>query len=1437
MQAVVVVAKNPYHPTVDRDVKPLRRRIRIAKLAPKTDQPFICVYNGAPLLRDQWDSTFTADKDIVVFAYIPLGGEGGSSPLRTVMTIAIIVAAAYTGGAAATAMGFTNAAGGLTAAGMAVSAGVAGVVTVGGTMLMNAVIPPNTPGSDPNRLADMAAASPTYSLSAQGNSARLGQPIPVQYGRHKAWPDFAASPYAEYAGGEQDLYQLLLLGQGDYDIEEMGIEDTPFATLGGGGVLVPTTSFEGITWEIVRPGEPVTLFPASVTNAIEVSGQELLESVIMGPFTVNAAGTTLNKLGFDLVCPKGLFYANDAGGMDVRSVSVLFEARAIDDLGLPVGAWVALATETITEATNTPQRRSYTYDVADGRYEARATRTTTKDYSSRAGHDVNWAGLRGYHPGEQQFGQTTCIALKMRASNNLSMQASRRIYVTATRKLKSWHPDTGWTTTETATRSIAWAFADACRAVGYGMELADSRVNLSQLYALNTVWEARGDHFDGRFDSLSGWWEALQQIARAGRAKAFQQGGVIHCVRDQAATLPVALFCHRNILPGSMTVDYIMPDSDTADGVTMEYFDETVWRDVTVVVPPEAAQPGDDRLMGVTNRDHATREAWYQHACNTKRRKLITLQTELEGYIPTFLDPIAISHERVRWGQSGDVISWVEGTKTLITAEPLTWTAGATHYISLRRRDCSVTSAFIATKGATDSTIVLSSLPDFTPYTGSEEERTTYTFGPGNGSELYQLARVLAIRPRGEVTVEVYAVAEDADVHTADGGAVPPMPDISTLPSVYTRPEVTGLTGVITGDSDQARVSLSWQAAPGGENYYVEISYDGGSSWTRVKDTTATNYSMLVDPRHPFYMRVAAVGLTVGPWAVWSSEAEGTIVPPNVIPRVSGLELFGQGNGTEFTGKHAKFTWRETSLTRSYDFDAEPNGADSGARDLYFMDFEIRVLDGATLLRVEHTLDNFYTYTYEQNSEDYAEEHGGASGAYRTFTFEVYQRGRSGQISAVPAKLTVSNPAPAVPANIRLRSSFRTLFIEYAAPTDLDWSGVRVWLGTAPGFTPAPENQVYEGPDTLIVIDALPDGTPLDSGAMYYVAIQAFDGFDYDGSASVTLSTSTVYIDGAFDIEEYSIGHSQIGLLEVWDANIKDLTVDKVESGTITGKDFNVAADGRIRSGQTAWNTGSGWWLGRTSDGKAQMSVGSPTGNGWDWDETTGTMNYRGVFTLTTGSTIGGVSAASIAGWAYGSDTTKIDGGDIYTGTVTAAKIAAGTITSNEIAASTITAAQIAANTITASQIAANTITASQIASSTIVTSNIATGNITTETINGNAVTVAAAVSSDTTVTGSPGAYVTTITLPSITTLADSVVFLTGFSVPTGVNARSALFRGTTNISLHPITGVTISGTNILPPQTLCFADKPGAGTFTYYLKMYDSGSFKHTLMALLAKR
>lgn len=91
--------------------------------------------------------------------------------------------------------------------------------------------------------------------------------------------------------------------------------------------------------------------------------------------------------------------------------------------------------------------------------------------------------------------------------------------------------------------------------------------------------------------------------------------------------------------------------------------------------------------------------------------------------------------------------------------------------------------------------------------------------------------------------------------------------------------------------------------------------------------------------------------------------------------------------------------------------------------------------------------------------------------------------------------------------------------------------------------------------------------------------------------------------------------------------------------------------------------------------------------------------------------------------WAHNSDTTTIDGGKIYTGSITANQIAAGTITADRIASVTITADKIATNTITANEIAANAITTAKLAAGAVTAEKIAANTITANEIAANAIT------------------------------------------------------------------------------------------------------------------
>jgi hypothetical protein len=836
----------------------------IASLDPKWDRPYIALLDGKPILRRDWN-LYVENGRILVFIdaeAIPAGGGGGgSNPVRMIAMLAVIAISAGVAGAVAGmgafAVNSAGVAGTVLGMGGATWGAIAGgAVMLVGSAIVNAVLPA-TPQSMSNRQLDTKAASPTYSLQAQGNSARLEQAIPEHFGRHIAYPDFAANPYQEYSGNEQYLYQLLCLGRGYYDIETIRIEDTPIS------------NFEDIEYEIVQPNQTVTMFPASVTTSPEVSGQDMVYNTYLGPFVANAADTLANYIGIDFVAPRGLYYAEDNGSLSAKSIGVAVEAREIDEDGVAIGSYVTLGSRTYTASSATPQRYSLKFAVAPGRYEVRVKRTSTKDTSTRAGHDIVWGSLRAYLKDDATYGDVTLIAMRMRASDQLSSISSRKINVIATRRLPIWNGST-WSS-PAATRSIAWALAYCCKQIG----LTDAQIDLATLLQLDATWAARGDTCDGRIDSTMSFWETLTRIGAAGRCKPYMQSGVVRFFRDQASTLPVAHFGVRNIVKNSLSIDYIMPSQDTADAVSVSYFDGSAWRQKRVLAKlPDstAAKPAKMDLALVTNRAQAFKEGTYQAASNRYRRKVIKFTTEMEGFIPSFGDLIAIHHDMPGWGQGGDVVGWDAGTSTLTLSEPLTWEEGETHYIAFAAKNGSMVGPFVVTAGLSEyQCVVTESMIDanddpWEPYAGSDYERTRFSFG---WAETWsQKARVLSVMPRSMERVEIQAINEDNNVHTAEEGLIVPVAPTSQLANYTAAPSLSGLLAVSRPD-DVATMLLSWQPSPWADHYLIEASSDG-TSWTRLGDTSATNFTARAIYGNATILRVAAVGTARGPWVTVS---------------------------------------------------------------------------------------------------------------------------------------------------------------------------------------------------------------------------------------------------------------------------------------------------------------------------------------------------------------------------------------------------------------------------------------------------------------------------------------------------------------------------------------------------------------------------------------
>jgi len=737
-----------------------------------------------------------------------------------------------------------------------------------GSVVYSLVTRPNTPNTPEE--------SPTYSINAQSNEARLGAVVPVQYGRHRIWPDLIAQPFSTYANNDQYLYQLFCVGAGEYELEDLQIDDTV------------VENFTEIDFEYYYD-EPVTLFPTNVVTSAEVGGQELSET-FSGPFIASASGTEANRIEIDLVWDQGLFRARSEGDTDPAITTVIGEYRAIDASGAPTGSWTTFINEEITDATRVPKRLTRSVSVSPGRYEVRIRRDEISQTGPKMFTRCVWEALRAYLEDDAAtYEGITVLAVRARATGNLNQNSSRRFNVVGTRKLPAWDGE-NWSA-PAATRSIAWALADIIRSE-YGAARADALIDLDKLLALDSVWTDREDTFDYRFDVTTTMWDALKVAARAGRAFPVMNNQVISFVRAAPQTVPATIFNRKNLR--DFSVEYQLLNEESPDSVLAEYVDPDYGWQVHQVLcqPPGSAgtNPKRVRYNGIINRAQAFREGIYDAEVERKQRKTCKFVTELEGYIPQQGDLVAVVNEDFRYDQGGDVVA-VSGT-LLTLSEPLSWTPSAGHAIRLRKPNGSVDGPHLVTAGPAANQVVLSEALDWTPETGGDMVRTLYQFGVV-GSVLSEFL-VKEMRPRGRYEVELVCLGVVDSVHTVDQVDVPA--DITPAP-IASNPDAPVIrTLMVENISNPAILHIAWSPAPGATEYVVERSLDGGSTWEQWTTTTNTQYIRQA-PVGDIDIRVAGVGRARGPWKYWSGTVgQYSINSPTDLSLTAELALSSSGD-------------------------------------------------------------------------------------------------------------------------------------------------------------------------------------------------------------------------------------------------------------------------------------------------------------------------------------------------------------------------------------------------------------------------------------------------------------------------------------------------------------------------------------------------------------
>ena len=494
----------------------------------------------------------------VVIRLAPAGDE-----LRSVLLIAVSIAATaigqmWVGPAIATATGSAM----LGQIGAAVA--VAGLTIAGGA-LVNALIPPQQAGGS------QQSEKPLFSISGWQNTAAPDGVLASLLGKLRVAPVFAAPSYTEVIGDDQYLRALFTFGYGPVELSDLRIKDTPLS------------NFEDVEYEI-REGyaydDPVTIYPSQVIQ--DSLGAELRRDRIRnasGDITGTGPETPVSRFTAGdateacvlIQFPSGLIAyqtsGDNAGDPKSRSVQIRVEARPASG-----GSWSTIKTLSFSAKKREGFFRSYRWTLASrGRWEIRLTRVTHEAAESNVADRTVWAALQSFRPEYPiNFDKPLClIAIRVRATYQLNAMLDT-FNALAERKILDWdHETEEWV--ERKTRNPASHFRHVLQGPEIAYPESDSAIALEQIQEWHDFCRLKGLKYDRNRDFDGSVWDALTEIAAAGRAAPRYDGSRYGVVIDRPQDLVVAHINSRNSRDFSWERNYLRPPH----ALRTQFLDET----------------------------------------------------------------------------------------------------------------------------------------------------------------------------------------------------------------------------------------------------------------------------------------------------------------------------------------------------------------------------------------------------------------------------------------------------------------------------------------------------------------------------------------------------------------------------------------------------------------------------------------------------------------------------------------------------------------------------------------------------------------------------------------------------------------------------------------------------------------------------------------------
>lgn len=787
----------------------------------------------------------------------------------------------------------------------------------------------------------------------------------------------------------------------------------------------------------------------------------------------------------------------------------------------------------------------------------------------------------------------------------------------------------------------AWILYDLLTSNRYalGQFIKEGQVDKAMLYKIGRYCDELVDNGIGgtepRFtintaiQTSAEAYRLITDITTVFRGMAFWGGSMV-CFTQDAPTDPSMSFTQSNVIDGTFNYSgsarkdrhsvVLVAWNDPAEGYKqkIEYVEDPE------LVAKYGVRKAETVAFGCTSRGQASRVGKWILYTERDESNLIQFKVGLDSALMSPGEVIRINDQYRAGARLGGRL--ISSTPTSATLDAPVTVPSANSTISIRMPSgVFVDRAILETSGTHSTVTWMSALTD-TPVANA-------IWLLSDDVAASTLARVTSISQDSE-NKDVYIVSalehNPLKYAAIEQGLVLEPSNSGSNPYLLSLPP-TGLTAAayLSAAGQGIDLLVSWVSAPG--TRYATLT------WRRDNDeiVTKTVYGSSYTIR----------GVSIGTYALSVSTTNSVsraspivtlshvVDSVQILPDVTLLDL-----KQPFVDKFASFAWAPLATADSYTVQIVVDGVNGV---------------GGVVKREVIVTDNWYVYDYAASLAD------GGGVPFRAF--EIRVKARFGMLqSGNWAWKAVSNAAPAqpLPAITAITGGFQ---ISAPLPNDTDYAGMLVWASTVSGFIPSGGNLVYDGVNNSAnIIEASP-GVGFTPGVRVYVRAAFYDVYGktglqitgegivdplanvadiavvpslpasgYEGQVVYLTTDKKLYrwaTDGIggtiFGWRTWVDGSDILAkTVTAGEINVTELHSLSANMGVLTSGVINLEHTGHIQCGQSDYDTGVGFWMGRQSlDGVVKFSIGNPSGDHMTWDGSS--LNIYGTVSVNYSNVIG----------------------------------------------------------------------------------------------------------------------------------------------------------------------------------------------------------------------